>query len=73
MLSADKPEVNVSHNQISPWWKHMRNILGESESISAALLAALVARTVASDICNGHKVIIFHVPVFSTCLDIFCT
>ncbi len=34
----------------------MRNILGESESIGAAFLAALVGRTVASDICNGHKV-----------------
>ena len=49
-------DVSVDHNCISPWWQSVRSICSKSQHISAALLAAVVSKSVAIEMANGEKV-----------------
>ena len=43
-------EVTGEYREVSPWWQRLRDRLIKSTHISSALLAALVARSVAMEI-----------------------
>ena len=49
VVLADPVEVTVSPTSLSPWWQELRTLCTQSENVVAALVAAMVGKTVATE------------------------